>query len=166
MSKESPPVSVLRGLFFYDGCAGQLHWRPRNRNLTGRIAGGVDPGHGYRRVRIGGKFELVHRVVLAMHLGRWPTGEVDHINGIRDDNRIENLREVTRSENLRNKAIYRSNKSGRVGVHWHKQHRKWCATIGINGRSKTLGVFSDLSDAILAREAAERAAGFHENHGR
>lgn len=165
-TKDLPSLGRLHQLFTLDPERGLLIWRERNRNLTGRVAGGVDPGHGYRRVRIDGQFYQAHRVVLAMASGRWPEGEVDHINGNRDDNRPSNLREVARAENLRNKARYRSNRSGRTGVHWHRQHRKWCAAICVGGKARTLGVFHSLEAAIAAREAAERELDFHPNHGR
>lgn len=159
-------IALLRQKFDYNEETGHLIWRARDRNLTGKQAGGVDPGHGYRRVRINKRFFLVHRVIMAMHLGRWPEHEVDHINGNRDDNRLLNLRCVPRSINLKNKAQYRSNRSGVTGVHWHAQHRKWAATISENGCNRTLGVFHRKSQAIAARRQAERDADYHPNHGR
>jgi len=106
-------------------------------------------------------YHLEHRVAIAIVSGEWPNGEVDHINGIRHDNRLCNLRVVTKCENLRNKGKYRSNTSGRVGVHWHKQHRKWSAVIA----GRTIGVFKNIEDAIAARELAEKECNYHENHG-
>ena len=160
------PANQLHAIFEYNPETGDLLWRVRNRNLTGTVAGGVDRRMGYRRVRLGGKLELAHRIIIAMTTGQWPEAQVDHINGDRDDNRIANLRAVDRAENLKNKAMYGNNKSGRTGVYWHGQHRKWCATISVATRIKHLGLFHDLDAAIIARRHAEVEYGFHPNHGR
>lgn len=164
MAKD-PSIDLLLATLRYDANTGRIFWRERDRNLSGVEAGGVDARHGYRRIVVGGKSVLAHRIALAMSTGAWPE-EVDHINGDRDDNRLCNLREVTRAENMSNKSRYRNNRSGCAGVHWHSQHRKWCAAIQKNGRRKTLGVYRDLGDAIRARKAAEKELGFHKNHGR
>lgn len=162
----APSISEIRRILKYDPETGVLVWRQRDRNLTGKVAGGIDPIHGYRRIRIGGRMVLAHQIAIALITGRWPQGQVDHINGARDDNRACNLRVVSRAENLRNKSLYESNKTGRVGVHWHKQHRKWCAAIQKDGRRTTIGVFHEFAEAVAARQAAERELGFHQNHGR
>ena len=158
-------VERLHELFSYDPETGHLRWKKRDRKLTGKIAGGVDPGHGYRRVRVDGRLFLVHRVIIAMTQGQWPADEVDHINGDRDDNRLINLRCVPKASNLRNKCRYRSNNSGRIGVYWHSQHRKWCAAISVNGKTETLGIFFTKQAAIAARDAAEKKHGYHPNRG-
>lgn len=158
-------IGRLRSLFRYDSTAGRIFWRERDRNLTGVEAGGVDARNGYRRIRIGKRLVLAHRIAVAMSTGQWPD-EVDHINGDRDDNRLCNLRKVTRAENMGNKSRYRNNKSGCAGVYWHAQHGKWCAAIQRNGKRRTVGLYLDLNEAIRARRLAEKELGFHENHGR
>ena len=160
------PANQLHAIFEYNPKTGDLLWRARSRNLTGMVAGGVDRRMGYRRVRLGGKLELAHRIIIAMTTGEWPDAQVDHINGIRDDNRITNLRAVDRAENLKNKARYGNNKSGRTGVHWHRQHQKWCAGICVSGKVRHLGLFTDLQMAVDARNRADIENGFHPNHGR
>lgn len=166
MKKLSPPIERLHELFTYDPKDGKLRWKKRDRGLTGKVAGGIDPGRGYRRVRVDGVLVLAHRIIIAMTSGYWPEHEVDHINGMRDDNRLSNLRCVSRSENLRNKRRYKSNKSGKTGVYWHRQHKKWCASVSVGGRSKTIGVFHTRAKAEAARNQAEIENGYHKNHGR
>lgn len=108
----------------------------------------------YVAVRLKGQTYLAHRVVWCLHYGYWPTELIDHINGIRYDNRIENLREVTVAENRLNIRRTR-NDSGIVGVTWAKKEGNWRASININGKGVNLGHFSDINDAIVARKAAE-----------
>lgn len=92
--------------------------------------------------------------------------EVDHINHIRDDDRLRNLRSVTHQENHRNRAVNKNNKSGVVGVHQQKEGGKWRAQIMIDGKQIMLGRFHKKEDAIKARKEAEKKYGFHKNHGR
>ncbi len=86
---------------------------------------------------------LMHRVLLEPSVGK----EIDHINRNGLDNQRKNLRIVTHKENLKNKSKYRSNKSGSVGVSWHKATKKWIAQITFNGQRKHLGVFNDREKA-------------------
>lgn len=164
--RQSVSVERLREMLDYNPETGRLTWRERDRNLTGVEAGGIDPGHGYRRIKVGPKYELGHRVAIALTTGKWPSDEVDHINGDRSDNRLCNLRCVPRGGNMLNKSRYRNNKSGIIGVHWHRQHRKWCATIQRGGRSHQVGLFRCIGAAAVARHLAEVEHGFHPNHGR
>src|SRR5699024_2308960 len=95
-----------------------------------------------------------------------PNGmEVDHINHIRNDNRIENLRLVSRGDNMLNKSMYSNNKSGVTGVSWKSRNKTWVAQIQIGGKKKFLYEGRSLADAISARKLAESTNGFHENHG-
>lgn len=164
--RKPASIEALQALFDYEPDTGRLVWKQRDRSLGGKEAGGVDARMGYRRVRVAGRLVLAHRIAIALTLGEWPAGEVDHINGDRSDNRLANLRAVLRSDNAKNKARYSSNQSGAAGVYWHKQHRKWCAAYQANGKRTTLGLFASVEEAKSARIAALAAAGFHSNHGR
>ena len=120
--------------------------------LYGRYAGpqkGSKVGN-YLEVWSGKSRYKYHRVVWLWHNGEWPT-ELDHINRDTSDNRIENLRQVTRTENNYNRRQYHTNSSGVTGVCWSKQKEKWFARIG----SKHLGSYSDFNDAVAARQQAE-----------
>jgi len=107
-----------------------------------------------------------HRVAWALYYDEWPNGTIDHINGDKLDNRIENLRCVSSIENARNAALGANNTSGVVGVHLHKDTGKWTAQIRANDKTIALGLFKKKGDAIIARKAAEKVLGYHENHGR
>lgn len=101
-----------------------------------------------------------------MHNGQIPDGmEIDHINHIRTDNRIENLRLVSRLTNMKNKSMYANNSSGVTGVRWDSRFGEWISRITTNGKIIYLGSFDNINDAITARNVAEAKIGFHDNHG-
>lgn len=108
---------------------------------------------GYRLVTIYGSRFYAHRLAFLYMLGRWPIGEVDHINGAPDDNRWENLREATHQENGRNVKTAKNNTSGVKGVYWAKDKRKWTAQITISRKTYHLGRFDTIEAAKACREA-------------
>lgn len=121
---------------------------------------------GYLSVSSNLKSQLVHRIIWEMHHGKIPDGmQIDHINHIRDDNRIENLRLVSNQENHKNISMQSNNTSGITGVYWHKAAKKWMASIKIDGKMRYLGLFSDINSAAKARLSAEKEHEFHDNHG-
>ena len=91
---------------------------------------------------------------------------MDHINGNRRDNRIENLRVVTVAENNKNLKTFKTNKSGRMGVHFDKSCRRWRAYIRYNGKRRHIGLYGSFEEASKARAKAEIKYGYHPNHGR
>lgn len=184
--KELPPLDLLRQLFSYDPPSGEIRWkhrdlstfrgkRPRdayaafvawNNKYPGTIAGGAGSPDRYKSLLAGDGKYLAHRIVWYMHTGEQPCGEIDHINGNRSDNRISNLRVVTALENLRNTQIPKNNTSGILGVAWDDVRQKWRATIANEGKRITIGRYDTVEHAFIARKAAEKALGFHVNHGR
>jgi hypothetical protein len=174
MPKDLPTIAELRKMLAYDPDTGDLTWLARrdvksswNTRYAGTPALACVHEDGYRKGRIHRRIVRAHRVAWAMHHGRWPELDLDHINGDRSDNRIANLREVTRAENQRNVRRPSNNKSGVIGVYWSTCRSKWVAEIrDAQGKKKHIGVFDDLSEASSARRDAERAEGYHENHGR
>lgn len=163
-----------------DFSTGKLFWLPRplsdfrtehhgrmwNTRYAGKEAFNTDARRGYLSGSIYGRTYKTHRVVWMLGTGSWPSDQIDHINGNRSDNRLENLRDVSRVENCRNMARPITNTSGVVGVHWSKQAGKWLAVIKINRAKKHLGYFDEFEDAVARRKAEEAALGFHPNHGR
>lgn len=121
---------------------------------------------GYRAMVIHGERHLAHRLSWLYMAGSFPANNIDHINQKRNDNRWENLRDVTQRENIRNSTLRSDNTSGFTGVCWNKRKSKWAAQIQVDGKNKNLGLFSDINDAIAARKAANIKHGFHENHGK
>ena len=151
-----------------------LVWRvsPKGRGVVGAAAGSKrternDKYGCYWQVMLKKKLYLAHRVVWYLHHGEWPSGEIDHINGDTTDNRVSNLRDVTKSVNIKNKAKQSNNKSGFTGVYFETASGKYRAQIKSNGVIKNLGRFERIEDAVIARRAAEVLDGeFTERHGK
>ena len=144
---SSVPVPLLREWFHYDAEKGTLVWKvDRQKAFAGTLAGNPDP-KGYRHVGILGTYYLVHRVCWAIHYGEWPSSFLDHINGDPSDNRICNLRSVTRQQNNMNQKLRSTNKTGLKGVYFHRATGKYAATICYQGRHRHLGVFADPAEA-------------------
>lgn len=187
MLEAIAPISprALRNLVDYDPETGRLFWKERspymfedgghsaehscaawNARYCGNEAFKKKSRNRYLIGSIAGRTYLAHRVAWAVYYGKWPAHEIDHINGDRADNRIANLRDVTKSVNGRNLKKNRRNASGVTGVFWHEKAGKWSASIGFNGSVKYLGVFESIEAAAATRLAAERECGFHPDHGR
>ena len=111
---------------------------------------------GYLTIGINKKLYRTHRVVWMYVHGSFPDGDLDHINRNKKDNRIENLRVVTKSQNRQNITAHKNNKSGMKGVWLHKQTKRWCSTIGLNSKNKYLGSFSTKEEAQAAYMAASK----------
>jgi len=156
----------LKHLLEYNKDSGDFIWiRPyKNQISKGDIAGFIND-RGYLMIGIGGKSYRAHRLAFLYMEGSMPPNQVDHINHNRSDNRWCNLRHSTYAANNKNASIRKRNKSGCTGVHWDNNNSKWCSKITSNGNTIHLGVYDDIEDAIRVRKEAERAHGFHENHG-
>lgn len=148
----------------------KYHYNPDTGIFTniknGKLLGSVSKTNGYMRTFLKGKEYKIHRLVWLYLYGALPSKHIDHINHNRADNRLCNLREVTRSVNHKNKSIYTSNSSGTVGVVWHKNNKRWVASIGVDGSVIYLGSFVSYHEAVDARKNAEVLYGFHDNHGK
>lgn len=165
----------VTSLFNYSPNTGVLSWKPRiwsgditptQKMWDARFANKpIGAFHnGYLRFGYDHRLYLVHRVVWLFHYGEWPD-VVDHIDGDRLNNRIENLRSVDRNGNALNRRRPKSNTSGVIGVSWCKRSQKWAASIRKNNRSRHIGYYADIADAAKARRNAEALYGFHTNHG-
>lgn len=182
--KPLPDQQTLRQLLDYDPEAGFLFWRIRDpsfftdgyrdavgcaRNWNSRFAGQraltARHSNGYRHGIILGQDYLAHRVVWKWWHGSDPV-IVDHLNGVKDDNRVANLSSGTSADNAKNTPLQCNNTSGVVGVHLCNFTGRWRAEIWANGKNNRIGRFDNFEDAVAARRAAERKFGFHENHGR
>lgn len=163
---EELTVEQINKYFTYEEETGKLIWKV-NKGKRGRIGNiaGCTNAQGYRRIRLDGKCYREHRLVFLLHHGYLPE-MLDHINNDRSDNRIENLRAVTASQNAHNRSINSKTTSGVKGVTWDKVNKCWIARITTNRKRKHIGNFNTLKAAeeaiAIAREALH---GEYTNHG-
>ena len=151
---------------FKNGVSGVNQW---NSRCAGKLAGAHCKTNGYVQLVIknpwtGEKVRTsAHRLIWVLFNGDIPSDmQIDHKNGNRSDNRIENLRVVTLTENARNRGISKNNTSGVLGVCWDKSRDKWQVVTS----GKFIGYFDDKEKAALARQTASASLAYHENHGK
>lgn len=162
MSTKILPVK-MKDCLSYNPVTGKIIWtRSIASYLKGSEAGFIC-NHGYRRIGFQGTKYQAHRVAWFLYHGDCPIGlQIDHIDGNRQNNQINNLRLVNPCENACNSTLRKDNKSGHLGVNWYSPYSKWRVRI----KTSTLGYFSDKQEAIRARKQAEKKLGFHPNHGK
>lgn len=176
--QSSISIEILRQLLVYQPETGKLFWlyRPlstfpttRACNIWNARFAGKEAftalSEGYKVGRIHKKMYKAHRVIWALYYGNWPNDYIDHIDHNRDNNRIENLRITSHSENCKNRSKVFS--SGNVtGIYFLPKLNSWRARIRHNGKTIHLGYFKNKCDAAHAYENAKIQYNFHQNHGR
>lgn len=148
----------LKDVLLYDSKNGLFYWKisPSTHIKIGTIAGRTS-NKGYRQITIKGRQYSSHRLAWLYVYGSFPKGCIDHINGIRTDNRIDNLRDVDEQTNLQNlRKSRKNNKTGYLGVCWDKQQNSYKAAVKKNGKSFHLGYFDDPKIAHEAYIQAKR----------
>lgn len=165
-----PSQEYLNNILEYDKETGKIYWKHRpdypkkwNTRFAGKEAFTARMGEGnkYLYGAINYKNYYAHRVIWKIINNEDPI-QIDHINGIKYDNRIENLRSVTISQNQRNRPISKNNTSGYNGVNWHPTAKKWT----VRTSDGYFGLFINIEDAIAKRKEIEKKYGFGENCGR
>lgn len=142
-------------------------WRTR---FGGKAAGKTRPD-GYISIRItteaGSRSFMAHRLAWLFTHGKWPDSQIDHMNGVRTDNRIANLRDVPARLNMRNTKTPTDSKTGVPGVTWSAHAKRWLVRANLTGKTKNLGYYLNFEDAVAARDRAVAGRhGYHENHGK
>jgi hypothetical protein len=182
MPKSLPSKFLLVHYLVYSPSTGALVWKARiphmflnsahsaehqceRWNAAHAMGNAASVGiNGYGYVSIDGERYLAHRIAWKMFHNTEPE-HIDHVNGDRMDNRIENLRSVDRGTNARNMRKSKRNTSGATGVSWRANRNKWRAYIMVGGKQITLGHFATLDEAVKAREEASKLYDYHPNHG-
>ena len=153
----------LKDLLIYDEHTGLFRWiKPTGTRIKAGSVAGTLSDNGYVKISIDRKLYRAHRLAWLYVYGHFPDNELDHVNRVKSDNRIENLRPATCAENQQNQPKRRTNKSGVVGVCWYKRTGKWRAQITAGRVKYHLGYFDNLEDALCARAIAK--AKYHTFH--
>jgi len=140
----------VRAEFIYDPLTGAFIRFHKFHGVSKLGPVGYRNREGYIVIACNGASFLAHRLAWLYAYGEWPPGDIDHKNNIRDDNRLENLRLATRSQNMRNVGVLRSNTSGYRGVSLYKPNGKWRARVYLNDTCHYLGYYERKEDAANA----------------
>lgn len=135
-----------------------------HRYKIGQITSGTMNGHGYLKLTINKKSYLCHRLAWLYKYGHWPNNHLDHINGIKTDNRICNLREATIQQNNFNKKVRIDNKLQAKGIYLIEKTNKYCVRGTIDGKRLHIGHFDNIDDAKKAYENFSKK--YHGEFGR
>ena len=156
-----PSAERIRELLDYDPLTGVILWRvsPSPNVRAGSVAGA--DCEGYRLIRICGGRYKGHQLVWLYMTGEWPSRQIDHIDTDRANNRWDNLRLATTSQNKANMGRRADNTSGFKGVSWYSRTNRWVAQIGFQGRTKRIGYFQT-PEAAHSAYCAEAARLFGE----
>ena len=161
-TKRKPDYSRMVEMLDYNSLTGEFTWakKPNWSIKVGSVAGCIDRKNEYRRIVLDGNAYLAHRLAFYYIYKYWPENEIDHINRIRDDNRIINLREISTCCNNKNASLRCDNISGIKGVGWNKHRNKWYAEIGHLKKYYRLGLHTSFTEAVFARYAGEQGIGW------
>lgn len=167
-SKEDLTQDLIAKVLRYDSTTGVLFWTTNvhsKRAIPNSRAGSLVRTTGYRNITLFGRSYLEHHLIWFICKGVWPNGQLDHIDQVRDNNRISNLREVTVSENARNRSRRKNTTTGEAGIWYNRKTRKYVAEITLNGKKVYQKSFDDPDEAVRERKIQSIQLGFHENHG-
>ena len=159
MTAQILTQSRLKEVLHYCPDTGVFTWiRTKQVRMIDKEAGTI-AWNGYRDVSINGKKHGCHRLAWIYIHGDFPINNIDHINGIKTDNRIENLRDVSQSENLKNARLRSDNKTGVTGVYINKSKKSW--TMRISAKENRISEFhKDFFEAVCNRKSLENKLGY------
>lgn len=160
----------LKHLLDYNQETGIFTWlnkpAPRSNRIKPGYVAGCKTDSGYIIINVDGYSYRAHRLAWFYVNGVWPPEKMDHINGVKHDNRIANLREASSFENGWNVGMPSTNTSGVKGVCWEKQTKKWLAQCWVSGKHYRVGRFSSFDAAVDAMvKFREKHHGEFCNHG-
>lgn len=130
----------LKELFKYDPETGVFTRRISRGGIKAGTIAGCRHSQGYLVIGIDRRLYLAHRLAWLYIHGRWPREQIDHINRVRDDNRLSNLREATPAQNIQNVKKP-------LGAYWYEDRKKWSSGIMVHGKKKHLGYFDTVEEA-------------------
>lgn len=150
MAKPDVTAARLREFLYYDESTGVFTWLVKRNQFSGPgVVAGTLKDKGYIDIAIDRKLYKAHRLAWFYIHGVWPEGQIDHINGIRSDNRITNLRDVNGTTNSQNRRTA-------AGASWDGRRKSWAAQVHANGKNHLIGRFATREDAYAAYVDAKR----------
>lgn len=166
--KEDLTLAMLQKVLKYDPDNGHLTWLSKSCNkriVIGSRAGSLHKASGYRHITLFGTTYGEHIICYYMHHGHWPEGQVDHDDHVRDNNRANNLKDVTFLANMRNRGAIEKTITGHQGVWYCKRRERYVAEITMNRKKVWQRTFKSATEAATVRAEKLIELGFHENHG-
>lgn len=164
--KEELTQEQVKEVLDYNPLTGLLTWKrkPSKSVVVGTVAGSKHK-NGYSYTQLYGCNYPTHRLIWFWVHGKFPEGVIDHINHDRMDNRLENLREVSIAENMKNKSKLKGTLIGEQGIWFCKRRQRYVSEITLNGKKVMQRTFKLFDDAKKAREDKLAELNFHQNHG-
>ncbi len=161
MKPENLTQARLKELLSFNEATGEFKWIRSNTNcVPAGSRAGSRMSTGYMHIQIDGRFYPSHRLAWLYVHGSFPKKWIDHINGVRDDNRLENLREATPAQNQKNRKLNSNSSSGFKGVSFRKDMNKWMAYTSLAGKRVLFGYFETAEEASQAYQRE-----IHKYHG-
>jgi HNH endonuclease len=149
-------MKKIKESFFYEEKTGVIYKKTyRNKALNNFIPTGTKTKQGYLKIRFFRKTISAHRIAYFLYFKKWPENNIDHINGIRHDNRIENLRIATKRDNARNKEFHRKN-TRPIGTFFRKDFNKFTAQIHFLNKTLYLGSYKTEKEADMVVKKATK----------
>lgn len=159
----------LKELLHYDPETGNFIWinpSPYAHKVHPGSKAGYENNNGYIEISISCKYYKSHRLAWLYIHGEMPSDQIDHINGIKNDNRISNLRQADNYQNCSNRPKDKRNTSGHKGIYWVPERAAWRVIIRFNWKAHSFGYFEDKDEAIkMANKAREELHKEFANHG-
>lgn len=148
-----PTASAVAERLDYNPLTGEFRWKQSSGNgkcVVGALAGSCSGNNGYWQIGVLGRTHTAQRLAWLLSFGKWPDGEIDHIDGVRLNNRLNNLRDCTHADNMQNRASWSEHAGARPAV------GGWRAEIQASNQKYHLGIFSTPAEAHAAYAGAKR----------